>query len=297
VESIYHIPHFLKGIGVDRAIMDILAIDGKTGPSLFERWNELAEKIKKPTRTLKIGMAGKYTNVHDSYLSILKALEHTAPYIGAKVETVWVETTDIEEGRKTPEELMKDLDGIIVPGGFGKRGIEGMIACSKYARENRIPYLGLCLGFQIALIDVARNVCGLEEANSTEFEPDTKQPVIDILPEQKKLEGLGGNMRLGGKDVQIVEGTNAHRLYGKTLVRERFRHRFECNPEYIKMFEENGVVFSGMHPEFPIMQILEMPGHPFFMATQFHAEFTSRPLDPSPIFSGFLEAAIKRGEK
>jgi CTP synthase len=188
---------------------------------------------------------------------------------------------------------MKGIDGVIVPGGFGKRGVEGKVTCVKYLRENNIPYLGLCLGFQVAVLDFARNVCGLKGANSTEMEKKPTHPVIDILPEQKKIEGLGGNMRLGGKDVEVKKGTMAYNLYGnKTSVRERFRHRYEVNPEYIPILEKKGLVFSGKAPKFPIMQILELPDHKFFVGSQFHPEFTSKPLSPNPLYMGFIKAIV-----
>jgi CTP synthase len=190
---------------------------------------------------------------------------------------------------------LADCHGIIVPGGFGVRGTEGKIECIRHAREARIPYLGLCLGFQMAVIEFARNVCGLTSANSTEFDPDCGEPVIDKLPEQKKIEGLGGNMRLGGKDVILKPGTMAARLFANAAqARLRFRHRYEVDPRYIETMEKHGLVFSGKAPNHPIMQILELPHdvHPFFLGTQAHPELTSRPLRPSPMFLGFVQAAL-----
>ncbi len=293
VKNIYRIPLSLMEKGVDTEIMNSMNL--KKGESTnrenLKKWKELAEKRENPKRRVKIGIVGKYTNVHDSYLSILKALEHAGSHLETKVEIDWVETTRIGEGEVGNR--LKGLDGIIIPGGFGKRGIEGKIMCSKYAREKGIPYLGLCLGFQIALIDFARNVCDIRDADSTEMNPGTKSPVIDILPEQKKIEGLGGNMRLGGKDIEIKKGTLAHKIYGRDMIRKRFRHRYECNPEYIEIFEKNGMVFSGKHPKYEITQILEIPDHPFFMATQYHAEFTSKTLEPEPVFIGFVKACLK----
>ena len=191
---------------------------------------------------------------------------------------------------------LADCHGIIVPGGFGVRGTEGKIACIKYARENKVPYLGLCLGFQMAVIEYARNVCGLSGANSTEFEAACAEAVIDILPEQKKIEGLGGNMRLGGKDVELKAGTIASQLFNhQSHIRLRFRHRYEVDPKYIPVLEKNGLIFSGKHPSQPIMQILELPKsvHPFFMGTQAHPELTSRPLRPQPMFMGLIQAAAE----
>jgi len=293
-DTVYDIPLNLKKQGVDRIIFDILKVHHKeNGSELnFEKWEDLVNKIKTPKFRVTIGITGKYTNVKDSYLSILNALEHTAPYLGMKADVKWIETTEID--RNNVQEAFEGVDGIIVPGGFGKRGTEGKIECIRYARENKIPYFGLCLGFQLAIVEFARNVCGLQGANSTEMEENLKHPVIDILPEQKKIEGLGGNMRLGGKEVEIKNNTLAMKLYGKSLVRERFRHRYECNPEYIEMLEKNGMLFSGKAPKYNIMQIMELPEHPYFLGTQFHPEFTSKPLAPSPLFMGFLKAILKQ---
>ncbi len=291
-DNIHEIPVILKDIGVDRIVLDVLDLKARRENTEFRKWERLVERIRKSRKEIAIGITGKYTTVHDSYISILKALEHTAPYLLAKAKISWIETPDI----KSPEDAEKSLhglDGIIVPGGFGSRGSEGKILCIKYARENNMPFLGLCFGFQMAVLEFARNVCGLKDANSTEIEPKTKEPVICILPEQEEIEGLGGTMRLGGLDLVVRENTLAHRLYGKTKIRERFRHRWNVNTKYIDLLEKNGLVFSGYAPEKRIMQILEIPGHKFFLATQFHPEFTSKPLNPSPVFRGFLEACLK----
>jgi CTP synthase len=291
-DVIYEIPLLLAEKKVDEKVCDILKLRFKEKPSVdFKRWEELAKKMRKSTKTIEIAITGKYTDVHDAYISILSALEHTAPYLNAKVNVRWIETTKIERDKKV-EERLKGVNGIIVPGGFGFRGAEGKIMCINYARENNIPFLGLCFGFQLACIEYARNVCGLKNANSTEIDPNTKTPVIIILPEKEGLKEMGGTLRLGGQDVEIKPGTEAHKIYRKTLVRERFRHRYELNPEYIEVLERNGLVFSGKAPKREIMQILELPDHPFFMATQFHPEYTSKPLSPSPIFKAFLEAAL-----
>ncbi|MBN1157252.1 CTP synthase [Candidatus Woesearchaeota archaeon] len=294
VESIYLIPGLIREQRLHERIIDSLRLKVKLKPEPND-WSDYVNKILHPKTKLTIGITGKYTGLRDSYASIIKAMEHAGAHNFAKIEFKWIETTEIEDGRKKVEDELKDVDGIIVPGGFGKRGSEGKIQCIKYARENNLPYFGLCFGFQMAIIEFARNVCKLKNANSTELEPNTRYPVIDILPEQKKIEGLGGNMRLGGKVVEIREGSIAHALYGKkALVRERFRHRYECNPEYIEPLEKNGLVFSGKHPEYRIMQILELPTHPFFVGVQFHPEFTSRPLRPNPLYMGFVKACLKK---
>ncbi|MHC4745096.1 MAG: CTP synthase, partial [Planctomycetota bacterium] len=257
------------------------------------KWCEFTDKIGTTKRYVTVGITGKYTSVRDSYASIINALEHAGIALGTEINIEWIETTSVTDENAVNK--LASVDGIIVPGGFGTRGAEGKIACIKYARENDLPYLGLCFGFQMAVIEFARNVCGLARANSTEIEPQCTEPVIDVLPEQKKIEGLGGNMRLGGREVRIKPNTLASELFDKAeSVRMRFRHRYEVDPRYIEKLEEAGLVFSGKAPEHPIMQILELPNHPFFMGTQAHPCLTSRPLRPHPMFVAFVAAAVKR---
>jgi len=293
VKNIYHIPLFLRDVGVDKEILDILHLRGKgNGSHDFDKWKKLVDMINRADKEITVGIAGKYTNVQDSYLSILKALEHTAPYHGAKVKVKWIETTDIENGKISVEDAMRNVNGLIVPGGFGLRGTEGKISCVKYAREKKIPFLGLCFGFQMAVIEFARNVCGVKDANSSEV-CERGDAVICILPEQEEIKELGGTMRLGGLDLIVKEKTLTHKLYGKTRIRERFRHRYNVNTKYLDALEKGGMVFSGFAPKKRIMQILELPGHPFFVATQFHPELSSKPLKPSPMFMGFIGACVK----
>ena len=295
--SIYTIPSMLRDCGVDFEVLRLLKIEDRINlrheRSEWAKWCDFNDKIGKEKYDVTIGITGKYTSVRDSYASILNALEHAGIALGGKVNVKWIETTDVTD--KNVSAHLRDVDGIIVPGGFGTRGTEGKIACIKYARENDIPYLGLCLGFQMAVIEFARNVCGLKKANSTEIEPDCCEAVIDILPEQKKIEGLGGNMRLGGRDVEIKADTLAWKLFGEVdTVRMRFRHRYEVDPEYIETLEEGGLVFSGKAPDHPIMQILEIESHPFFMGTQAHPCLTSRPLRPQPMFVGLVAASMQK---
>ncbi len=294
--SIYSIPAMLRDCGLDFEVLRMLRIEDRTQlrheRKEWERWCDFTDKLGKESKEVTIGITGKYTSVRDSYASILHSLEHAGIHLGCKVNVQWIETTDV-----TDENALRRLagvDGIIVPGGFGSRGMEGKIASVRYAREKKVPYLGLCLGFQAAVIEFARHVCGMNGANTTEVDPKCAEPVIDVLPEQKKIEGLGGNMRLGGQDVAIKADTMAWRLFGKSeSVRLRFRHRYEVDPRYIATLEAHGLVFSGKSPTQPIMQILELPGHPFFMGTQAHPELTSRPLRPQPMFVGLVAAAIK----
>ncbi len=295
--SIYSIPAMLRDCGLDFEVLRMLRIEDRTKLRFerkeWERWCDFTDKLGKENKEVTIGITGKYTSVRDSYASILNALEHAGIHLGCTVNVNWIETSEVTD--KNADRLLNQVDGIIVPGGFGSRGMEGKISSVRYARENHIPYLGLCLGFQAAVIEYARNVCGLSDADSTEVNPQCKAPVIDVLPEQKKIEGLGGNMRLGGQDVTIKPDTLAWRLFGKVeSVRLRFRHRYEVDPQYIDTLEQKGLVFSGKSPTQPIMQILELPDHPFFMGTQAHPELTSRPLQPQPMFVALVAAAIRR---
>lgn len=295
-QSIYLIPQSFVESGMDERVMGMLGLSGRPAKNSKE-WDAFIKGILEPRREVTIGITGKYTTVRDSYASIIKALEHAGAHSSAKVNMKWIDTTMIEDGEAEVADELCDVDGIIVPGGFGRRGAKGKVMCVTYARENNIPFLGICFGFQMAIVDFARNVCGMAEADSTELNPDTKEPVIDILPEQKSISSMGGNMRLGGHDIEIREGTLAHSLYGSRIARERFRHRYECNPEYIKALEKRGMVFSGKAPGRPIMQVLELPGHPYFIATQAHPCFRSRPLRPHPFFLGLVRAALKKGKE
>ena len=295
--SIYMIPAMLREVGMDFEVARLLKIDDRIKlrqeRKAWAKWCDFTDRIGSAKRQITIGITGKYTSVRDSYASIINALEHAGIALAADVKIKWIETTSITD--ENAAENLADVDGIIVPGGFGTRGAEGKITCIKYARENNIPYLGLCFGFQMAVIEFARNVCSLTGANSTEIEPGCLEPVIDILPEQKKIEGLGGNMRLGGKDIEIKAQTLAWELFGKVnSVRMRFRHRYEVDPRYIEQLEQSGLVFSGKAPNHPIMQILELPEHPFFMGTQAHPCLTSRPLKPQPMFVGLVAASMQR---
>jgi CTP synthase len=311
-ESIYTIPEEMRMEGLDREILSILNLHDKVDFAQEdrhrERWTGFVRRLTaKKTRHVRIGVAGKYADLRDAYASIDKAVEHCSANLGTRVELEWLDTTDVTD--LSLESEFAGLDGVIVPGGFGTRGVEGKIACVKYCRERGLPYLGICLGFQVAVIEFARNVLGLSDASSTEFHPTTANPVISELPEQKQIEGLGGTMRLGAQDMTVVPGTIASTLYGgKTSVRERFRHRYEVDPQYVSRLEAAGMVFSGRHPTRPIMQMMELrqpgsgpetPGgpvvtHPFFIGGQFHPELTSRPLRPQPMFMGLVAAAIQR---
>jgi len=296
-ESIYLIPDMLRGASLDERVIEILGIKDRVHPEneqlRKQEWADFVKRIRSTTRPVRIGIMGKYTSVRDSYASIIHALEHSGTAEGCRVEIAWIDTTDITDDNAA--EHLAGLNGIIVPGGFGVRGMEGKIACVRYAREHGLPYLGICYGFQMAVIEFARNVCGLTGANSTEIDPETPYPVVDILPEQKEIEGLGGNMRLGGRDVLVKPGTFAAELFNNAPeIRLRFRHRYEVDPQYIERLEAGGMIFSGKAPDYPIMQILELPRsiHPYFIGTQAHPEFQSRPLRPQPMFRGLVKAAF-----
>jgi CTP synthase len=250
--SIYMIPAMLREHGLDFEVLRLLKIEDRINlrheRKAWAKWCDFTDRIGTARYEASIGITGKYTSVRDSYASIINALEHAGIALGCDVDIKWIDTTDITDKKGLDD--LADVDGIIVPGGFGSRGAEGKISCVRYARENALPYLGLCLGFQMAVIEYARNVCGIKGANSTELDANCREPVIDILPEQKKIEGLGGNMRLGGQDVDLTAGSFAAELFGNAKrIRMRFRHRYEVDPRYIEQLEQAGLKFTGRHPD------------------------------------------------
>lgn len=263
----------------------------------LKEWKDLVKRIKKNDKKVKIGMVGKYFKtgdfvLSDSYISVIEAVKHAAWSFNRDPEIVWLSSEKYEKDPKSIKEI-KDFDGIIVPGGFGSRGTEGKIKVIEFCRENKIPYLGLCFGMQLAVIEFARHVCGLEGANSTELKPKTEHPIIDVMADQKKLlenKNYGGTMRLGSYECHLKKGGRAHKAYGKRNITERHRHRYEFNNEYKKALEEKGIVFSGINSKRDLVEIIELPKHPFFMAVQFHPEFKSRPLSPHPLFKEFIKS-------
>ncbi|MCG3180281.1 MAG: CTP synthase [Phycisphaerae bacterium] len=305
-KSIYEIPQMIRKAGLDAEAVRLLELEPRTDAAKSERfwtqWQGYVEGIRnvnESDREVVIGITGKYTALRDSYASIIKALEHAGVHYGVRVEIRWIDTSDLDDTPGKAKDVARALEGvhgIIVPGGFGARGSEGKIACIHYARENGLPYLGICFGFQMAVLEFARNVCGLPGAYSSELEKRVDgDAVIDILPEQKRIEGLGGNMRLGGRDIELKPGTMAHEMFGRQATfRMRFRHRYEVDPRYIETLESHGMVFSGKAPDQPIMQILELPGHPYFIGTQAHPCLTSRPLRPQPMFMGLVRTSAER---
>ena len=272
----------------------------------MKEWEQFVSRARSAKKTVRIGIVGKYFGsgsfvLTDSYISVLEAIRHASFYNGLKPEIEWINSGEFEKDPRTLKDLQR-FGGIIVPGGFGSRGIEGKILAIRYAREHSIPYLGLCYGMQLALIEFARNVIGLKGAHTTEIDPKTKYPVVDILPEQKKLmaeKNYGGTMRLGAYPAMLAQKTIASLAYGNTKISERHRHRYEVNPDYIENFQKAGVVFSGTSPDRRLMEIMELPKsvHPFFMGTQFHPELKSRPLNPHPLFREFIKAAAGGNKK
>jgi CTP synthase len=285
--SIYEVPLMLQREQVDELICRHFRLDVPAAD--MTQWQEVIRKLIAPQHRTRIGVVGKYIDLQDAYKSVYEAIIHGGIANDCGVEIVKVDAEEIE--KNGPGQILGGLGGILVPGGFGERGIEGKILAAQYARENKVPYLGLCLGLQIAVIEYARNVLKLEKAHSQEFDLQTPHPVVDLQEEQKKITKMGGTMRLGLQPAQLKQGSQAARLYGAFLIHERHRHRYEVNIAYRKQFEDAGLVFSGTTPDGRLMELLELPGHPFYMACQFHPEFLSKPHQPHPLFSGFIRAA------
>jgi len=287
-DNIYEVPLELHEAGLDTVITRRLQLD--TPPPDLTAWRAMVERARRATRPVTIGLVGKYVDLPDAYLSVVEALRHSAAASDALLELRWIPSDDM--GSLLASEHLAGVDGIVVPGGFGIRGIEGKISAIRHARENRIPFLGLCLGLQCAVIEFARSVLGLSEADSAEFNPTTLHPVIDLMESQQDVSEMGGTMRLGLYPAKLAEGSLAHSLYGEELIYERHRHRYEVNNRYRKDLEEAGLRLSGTSPNDALVEIVELPSHPYFIGTQFHPEFRSRPDDPHPLFLGLVRAAL-----
>jgi CTP synthase len=285
--TIYELPLMLQRERVDDLVCRLLHLDA--APADMSHWQEIIRKLLAPRHRVRIGVVGKYIELHDAYKSVYEAITHGGVANDCGVEIEKVEAEAIE--KFGAEKMLKGLGGILVPGGFGERGIEGKIEAARYAREQNVPYLGLCLGMQVATIEFARNVLKLEKAHSTEFNADTPHPVIALLDEQKKITAKGGTMRLGRQACQLVLGSLANRLYGAFIINERHRHRYEFNNDYHGAFAKAGFSFSGSSPDGKLVEVIELPNHPFFIACQFHPEFQSKPDQPHPLFKGFIAAA------
>jgi len=286
--SIYTVPEVLEQQGLVATVTRKLGLQAK--PFNWGDWAEVLNSYKDYKDNVKIAMVGKYVKLADSYVSINHALGHAGAKIGYKVNIEWLDSEQLENGNLA---LLDNYSGILVPGGFGERGSEGIINTANYARAKNIPYLGICFGFQLAAVAFARSACNLPKANSTEINPNTEDPVIDLLPEQKSIANMGGTMRLGAHEIDVVPDTIAHKLYGSTKISKRHRHRYEFNQEYREQFEKLGMIFSGSSDNGKRMEILEVPNHKFYFAVQYHAEFTSRPGRPEKAFLSFIEAAVK----
>ena len=278
----------LEKEGLDKIVVNTLKLDCKE-PDHTD-WMNMIDKNSHLSKEVNIALVGKYVELHDSYLSVNEALKHGGLDHDAHVNIDWVDSESITE--ENVAERLKNADGILVPGGFGTRGIEGKIAAAKYARENKVPYLGICLGLQIAIIEFARNVLGLKDANTTEIDPNTENPVIYLMPDQHNVTDMGGTMRLGAYPCMLDEGSKAYKAYGKQLISERHRHRYEVNNDYRDLLEKNGMHICGLSPDKHIVEMVELKDHPWFVASQAHPEFKSRPTKPHPLFSGLIGAAL-----
>jgi CTP synthase len=288
--SIYEVPLIVEQEGLAEQVLALLQMEQR--PPNLVQWQTMVERLYSPQHTVEIAIVGKYVRLSDAYLSVVEALRHAAIATYGDLRLRWVNSEDLET--QSPETHLAGVDGILVPGGFGIRGVDGKIAAIQYARDRQIPFLGLCLGMQCSVIEWGRNVQGLTGANSAEFDPHTKYPVINLLPEQEDVIDLGGTMRLGLYPCHLLPNTLAASLYQQEVVDERHRHRYEFNNTYRQMFLESGYVISGTSPDGRLVEIVEFPQHPFFLACQFHPEFHSRPNTPHPLFKGFMEAAINR---
>jgi CTP synthase len=290
VRDVYLVPSVLKEEGLDKLVLDKLNLEAPEAD--LGEWDELTRRIDEQHELVEIALVGKYVKLQDAYLSVHEALKHAGLHNGCRVHVQWLDAENMSY--EEAAEVLDGVDGVLVPGGFGSRGWEGKILACQVARERNIPYLGICLGMHVAVSEFARHVVGLDGANSTEMDPETPFPVIDLLPEQKGIEDLGGTMRLGAQAVEVAEGTQARELYTDAVIFERHRHRYEVNNHYREQLVERGLVVSGTFDGGRLVEIVELPGHPWFVASQFHPEFKSRPTRPAPLFRGFVGAALTR---
>ena len=290
MKSIYEVPLALEEQNMAGVVLNMLRVENR--PADLSNWKKLVENIKNPHAAVKVAIAGKYTKLSDAYISVVESLKHAGYADDVKVEIKWINSEECVDMKKC-KELLSDVQAVVVPGGFGVRGIEGKLNVIRYARENNLPFLGLCLGMQCAVIEYARNVVGIKDANSKEFDENAQNPVIDLMLEQKNVHGYGGTMRLGAYDCVLKKGSKAEKAYGAEKISERHRHRYEVNNEYIDRIAEKGLVFSGMSPDGMLAEIVELPQLDWFVACQFHPEFKSRPERPHPLFKGLIDAVVK----
>lgn len=292
-DTLYSIPLSLQEQNLDQIVCDHLKL--AVPEADMTEWKALVEKVCNLSRKTKIALVGKYVELQDAYISVVEALKHAGYAFDADIEIKWINAEHVNAGNV--HELLADVDGILVPGGFGDRGVEGKILATQFAREQKKPFLGICLGMQLASVEYARNVLGLKDAHSSELNPETTNPVIDLLPEQKDIEDLGGTLRLGLYPCKLTEGSKAFEAYGEEVVYERHRHRYEFNNHYRQAMEAAGFVFSGTSPDGRLVEVIELNDHPWFVASQFHPEFKSRPTRPQPLFRDFIKASLQFGEK
>jgi CTP synthase len=288
VECIYEVPLEFHREGLDAKVVNMLNI--WTGAPKLAGWEKVVKKMKNPRYEVTIGVVGKYVDLQDSYKSLHEALVHGALANNSKVKLTYIDSEDIE--KNGPGKLLEGVDGVLVPGGFGSRGVEGKISAIKYVRERGVPFFGICLGMQMAVVEIARHLAGLDDANSSEFDPDSNHPVIDLMEEQKGVEALGGTMRLGAYPCQLKKDTRSYKAYGSVEISERHRHRYEVNNRFREALEGAGVVLSGLSPDGELVEIVEYPDHPWFVGCQFHPEFKSSPASPHPLFRGFVKAVL-----
>src|SRR5256714_297135 len=293
VDSIYKVPLYFRAEGVDDQILDHFKIEAQ--PSDLSEWEALVKRGDAAEDTVRIGLVGKYIQLEDAYLSVIEALGHGGIHHGTKIDVRWVDAEGLDKAEA--ERQLEECDGILIPGGFGVRGVEGKIRAAQFAREGGVPFLGICLGMQVAVSEFARHVVDMDGANSTEFDPETPFPVIDLLPEQKEVRDMGGTMRLGADPVKLHEGTRAREIYGEPVIYERHRHRYEVNNHLRKRLEAAGLVCSGTSPDDRLVELIELPDHPFYVASQYHPELQSRPLRPQPLFREFVKAAADRARE
>ena len=294
--TIYEVPLLLQEEGLDRIVLEKLGLEDRHCD--MDEWTAMVNRIKETDasdKEINIALVGKYVALHDAYLSVVESLHHAGYANGVQVKIKWIDSEELEKPGVNLDEVFGDVSGIVIPGGFGSRGVEGKIATVRYAREHKVPFLGLCLGMQCAVIEFARDVCGMKDANSTEFVPDTPYPVIDLMADQADVTEKGGTMRLGTYPCKLLEGSIARSLYDNNeIIYERHRHRYEVNNDFRAKLEEKGFVFSGTSPDNRLVEIIELKDHPYFEATQAHPEFKSRPTRPHPLFMGLIKAALKK---
>ncbi len=293
-DILYNIPILLHETGLDDFVVERLNLNTVVQPDLLE-WQTMIADIRRPKETIHLGIVGKYVELHDAYMSVREALYHAGISNNRKIKVAWIQSGDLEKGKSWDQ--MEELDGIVVPGGFGERGVEGKIMAARWARKNKIPYLGLCLGMQVMCLELARLVLGTDDAHSTEFDEQTAHPIISLMADQHDIANMGGTMRLGAYPCQLVQGTVAAAAYGLEMVDERHRHRWEFNNSYRQLLEDGGMVFSGVSPNGRLVEIAELSDHPFMLGSQFHPEFKSRPNRPHPLFKAFVAAAVARQEE